>query len=257
MKPLSRPVVKLSLGFLCLLVLMAGTTAALGSRLPAGVVAFARGTENTLYVTLAALSIALVLGVSLGALAGLGSALGDALLSRAVELCGALPAVVLLAIVRASEPIPAGTGFVLTLGVLRGIEMARLLRGEVLRVSGQDFVMAARALGVGSVELFFRHLLPHALGPLLVSGAFTAAQVIGLDSALGMLGLGGTTTWGGLVAAAAVSGRPAAAIAPALGAALTTAALYVLGDAIDDARSARRRRAWPRDHGTKGLAAQA
>jgi oligopeptide transport system permease protein len=148
---------------------------------------------------------------------------------------------VLIALLRAAHPIPPGLGFVLALGVLRGVEMARLLRGEMLRVGEQEFVLAARALGVSGVERVRRHILPHALSPLLVSGAFCAAMVVGLDTALGLLGLGGASSFGALVGSRILSSQPAEAVLPALAAALTTAALYVLADALDDALSERRR----------------
>jgi len=146
--------------------------------------------------------IAVSLGLGFGALAGQGSPLPDALLARAVEVTGALPALIVLALVRASNAIPAWLGFVLVLSLLRSVEIARLVRGEVLRVGGTDYILAARALGASTRHVIRRHLFPHVLGPVLVSAAFTAASVVALEAALGFLGFGlsnDVASWGSLL----------------------------------------------------------
>ena len=234
---LDRPSVRVALGFLGLLALFGALSPWLGGKL--GLLASAA--RGTLLATAGVLGLALAIGLLLGTLAGVGPPLFDALLARSVELTGALPSIVLLALLRTAQPISPALGFVLALGVLRGVEMARLVRGEMLRVSGQEFVLAARALGASGLERVRAHILPHTLSPLLVSAAFCAAMVVGLDTALGLLGLGSTATFGELVGHAIQGSRPGAAVAPALAAALTTAATYLVAEALDDAQSERRR----------------
>ncbi len=204
------------------------------------------GARTVTLATLATLAIALVLGLLLGTLAGFGGSLADAVLARAVELSGALPTLVALAVVRTWHAIPAFVAFLLVIGALRGIELARLMRGEVLRVHGQDFVVAARALGVPPLRVLTRHVLPHALGPLLVSAALTAAHVVGLEAALSFVGLGlapELPSWGGVLGQIDGGLSASAVLLPALAIVATTAALYRVADALDDALSARRGRA--------------
>jgi peptide/nickel transport system permease protein len=199
------------------------------------------GARDVVVTTGAVLAIALGLGVAGGMLAGAISPLTDALLARAVELSGALPTLILLAVARVAEGRPDAVTFVAIVGLTRAIRVARLVRGEALRVSAQDYVVAARALGLPAARLLKTHILPHVLEPAWVTAAFTAAAVVGLQAALGFVGLGpwpAGASWGSLVGlhpGAAVSLGPAAAIV------LTTGALYVLGDALDSAQSKRHR----------------
>jgi peptide/nickel transport system permease protein len=128
------------------------------------------------------------------------------------------------------------TNLILVLGAIRGITMARLLRSEVLRVSQQDFVTAARALGLPARAVLGRHVLPHVLSPVLVSAAFTAAAVVALESALSFLGLGlpaGQASWGVLLGR--LTGP--AVIGPTLGILALSGALYALADGLDEALS--------------------
>jgi ABC-type dipeptide/oligopeptide/nickel transport system permease subunit len=217
--------------------------AAPGERALGGADVLARtihGARGALGTTLAVLLLALALGVPLGALAGR-SNLPDALLARAVELSSALPAVLLVAVLHAGWGAPRWIAFVLVVAALRAVSIARLVRGEVLRVSGTDFVLAAKALGVSPFRITTRHVLPHAWGPVLVSVAFSAAAVVALEAALSFLGLGAgesVPSWGALL------GRgPGAGISfllPALGTVVTTLCLYIVAEALDDRVSARR-----------------
>lgn len=201
------------------------------------------GTRTTMLTTLLVLALALFTGVPFGAAAAHGPELFDAMLTRTVELTGALPTVVLLAILHASRALPEWLAFVLVVSALRSVQIARLVRGEVLRVEGNDFILAARALGVPSLGILRRHVLPHVWGPVLVSAAFIGAAVVGLEAAMSFLGLGSADSmpsWGGLVGQAG-HGVRAAALVPALGCiALTASAWYALADALDDRISARR-----------------
>ena len=92
---------------------------------------------------------------------------------------------------------------VVALGLTGWTHPARLLRAELLRLRAQEHVAAARALGIGGVRLFLRHLLPHAAAPLLVFAAFGVAAAILAESSLSFLGLGveaTTPTWGSVAA---------------------------------------------------------
>jgi len=206
-----------------------------------------RAARNEVILVFAVVLIALLGGTLLGAFAGYASPFVDAILARLVELGGAMPTLVLLAIALGTHRLPPLLAFVLVLGLLRAIRTARLVRGEVLRVSGQEFVMAARALGTPPGRLLETQILPHALGPALVSAAFTGAAVVGLESALALAGLEspGFASWGTLLASGSSAG---VLLWPALAVLLTTGAFYGLAEACDEALSVRRRRAAEADH---------
>lgn len=202
------------------------------------------GARSVVLITLAVLAISLVLGLAGGALAGYGPPVADALLARVVELTGALPTLVVLAVVRAIEHVPSIVSFVLVVAVLRGVRIARLVRGEMLRVSAEDYVVAARALGAPGWRVAGRHVLPHVAGPVLVAVAFTAAGVVALEAGMSFVGLGlpaDVPSWGALLGRARELGAPA--LVPATAIVVTTAACWLVADALDDALAARRGRA--------------
>lgn len=199
------------------------------------------GVHGALLSAAAVLALALVLGVALGVAASYASPLADGVLARAVELTGAWPTFVVVAVAWAAEGHPDMTTFVIALGGLRAIRVARLLRGEVLRVSGEEFVVAARALGLPGTTVLRHHILPHALGPVLVSLAFTAAAVVGLEAALGYLGVempAPLPSWGALLAGGGATG---VVIWPALAIILTTGSLYLIAVGMEDALAGRER----------------
>lgn len=201
------------------------------------------GARTLMLSTLLVLLVALPVGVALGAWAGQGPSLVDSFLARCVELSGTLPTVVALALIHAAGVVPDFVGFIATLALLRTIEVARMVRGEVLRVGGNDFVLAARALGGSTLGVIRRHVLPHVFGPVLVSAAFTAAAIAALEATLSFLGLGlsaTTPSWGGLLGESNAGIRPVALLPATAALLVTTASWYVLADALDDWASARR-----------------
>ncbi len=202
------------------------------------------GARTALGSAVAVLLFALILGVPLGALAGGGSRGFDFLLTRAVELTGLLPTVIFLAVVQAAQLLPSTLGFVLVLGVHRAVRVARLLRGESLRLLSEPYVMAARALGARPSRVLWRHVVPHAVGPVLVSAAFTVASVVALEAAYSFLGLGNATglpSWGSLLSQVGAGAGATVLLPPAFCLLLTTVGLLLLADALDDAGTPRRR----------------
>lgn len=200
------------------------------------------GARSVVLTTLGVLALALFFGVPLGAFAGRDN-VADGLLSRLVELTGALPSLVLLAALHAGGITPSWGGVVLVLGALRAVEVARLVRGEVLRVSGTEFVLAARALGASGSGVVIRHVMPHVWGPVIVNAAFGATAVVSLEAALSFVGIGlpaDVPSWGQLLGQFSGGGLSASVLAPVIGIVVTTASLYVVADALDDHVSARR-----------------
>jgi len=198
------------------------------------------GARTLVTTTLGALLVALVVGVPLGAAAGRGN-VADALLSRTVEWTGAVPTVVAIAVLHASELVTSTWVVAIALGALRAAEVARLVRGEVLRVSGTDFVLAARALGASPIAVVRRHLAPHLFGPVLVSASLGAAAVVLVEAALSYLGLGvpgEVPSWGALLGRAGVA--PTGRLLPGLAIVITTACLAILAETLEDRLAARR-----------------
>ena len=200
------------------------------------------GAGISLLTIAGAVALVVPIGMLLGVLAGR-SRLADALLARLNELSSALPPLLIVGLLQAARLIPTATAIALVLGVARGIELGRLVRGEMLRVAGEDFVTAARALGLNSRQLWLRHVLPHSFGPVLVSGALTAAAAVALEAALGLFGLGSPSSWGGQIAFGLTRGSFADVLWPSLAAMATTGALYSLAESVTEGAHARRRHA--------------
>ena len=163
------------------------------------------GARVALGVGAIAVAIELLVGLLLGAAAGyLGGAV-DLAISRAIEAVLVLPTLlVVLAVAGTAGSLPvAAVGLVIGLTSWPGV--ARLVRGELLRIRELDFVGASRALGASPVHTVLRHVLPNARGPVLVAASFGLAGAILAESALSFLGFGvrpPTATWGELLAQA-------------------------------------------------------
>ncbi|HVS03385.1 MAG TPA: ABC transporter permease [Thermoanaerobaculia bacterium] len=160
------------------------------------------GGRVSLRVALLAVALALTLGVLIGAVAGLGPAVVDAVLMRGVDALMAFPRLFLVLAVAAlwrSGELAA----VVVLGGTGWMEVARLTRGEVLRLRGLDFVQAARAMGAPPWRIAFVHVLPLAVVPLFAHTALRVGDTILTESALSFLGFGvtpPTPSWGNLIA---------------------------------------------------------
>jgi peptide/nickel transport system permease protein len=163
------------------------------------------GSRVALAVGLIAVAIELALGLAVGAAAGYLGGGVDLVLSRAVEAVLVLPTLlVVLAVTGTVGALsPPAVGVVIGLCAWPGV--ARLVRGEILRIRELDYVLAARALGASPAGVVLRHVLPNALGPALVAAAFGLSGAILWESALSFLGFGvrpPTATWGELLAQA-------------------------------------------------------
>jgi peptide/nickel transport system permease protein len=178
-------------------------TDALGRDVAARVV---HGTRVSLAVGLLTTGFALSLGVPLGILAGYRGGATDAVVSRVLEAALCFPTLLLALALLSLGPLRAVSDVVrvsLVLGATGWIPVARYLRAEFLRLHRSPMVLAARALGAGHLRVVVRHILPSALAPVLVTGAFTVGAAIGIEAALSFLGLGvrpPVPTWGGLLA---------------------------------------------------------
>ena len=156
----------------------------------------------SLGIGLVASSLALVLGLAVGGVAGAAGGAVDLVLSLVMEIVLCFPTLFfVLALVAILEP-SAGT-IVLAIGLTSWPNEARYARAEILKARRLDYVRASRAAGSSPAGTFFRHLLPAALPPVLVSATFGVASAILAESALSFLGIGVPSpqpSWGGILA---------------------------------------------------------
>lgn len=218
-------------GLLGVAIVGASLAPALGA--PAALVDWLVGARLALVATLVVASLAFTGGVTLGATAALGPSWLATGTTRALEVLGALPTVIVAVVVRSLAPSDFAV-FVIVLGGLRALATARAIRSAVIGLEAEDFVLAARAMGSGPVRLFRRHLFPHVVGQALSSAALSGAAVVALDAALSFLGLAsGAHTWGEQIAEAARQKPFGLALFPLLGLAFVVAALHTIADALE------------------------
>jgi peptide/nickel transport system permease protein len=159
------------------------------------------GGRVSLSVGLVSTVFLVLIGTIMGALAGYFGGKTDIFISRIIEIFQCFPAIFLIMIVVAFLG-PSIMNIMILLGVTRWTGVARLVRGEFLRLRGQDFVVASEALGVPQRRTIFRHILPNAMGPVLVAATFSVASGILTESALSFLGFGvklPIPSWGSLL----------------------------------------------------------
>ena len=207
------------------------------------------GGRTSLQVGVAATAVSVVIGTLYGAVAGYYGGRVDELLMRVVDFLYGVPYMFLVILVMLlfsdtarGEPLPV---FV-ALGLVQWLTMARIVRGQVLALREREFVLAARAAGAGDARILARHLLPNALGPVVVYGTLTVPGVILLESFLSFLGLGVSLSWGQLVAEGVAVVNPIRSpwwllAFPSAFLAATLLALNFLGDALRDALDPRSR----------------
>lgn len=197
------------------------------------------GARVSLTVGFTATAIALLIGSFLGALAGYYGGAVDWVVSRLIEVVLCFPFLLLvLAIVALFRP--SFITIMIALGLTSWTTEARFIRGEFLRIREMEFAQAARASGARDSRIIFRHLLPNALAPVLVSASFGVASAILIESALSFLGMGvppPTASWGNMLYSAEQYLEYAWWLALFPGAAIfvTVAAFNIVGDRIRDA----------------------
>lgn len=159
------------------------------------------GGRISLSVGLVAATFIVVLGTIIGSIAGYFGGWTDIVISRIIEIFQCFP-VLFFALIIVAFLGPGIFNIMVVLGLLRWTTTARLARGEFIRLRGQEFVVASEALGVSHGRTIFRHVLPNALGPILVSFTFMVAFGILVESTLSFLGFGiqlPIPSWGSLL----------------------------------------------------------
>lgn len=221
-----------------------------------------QGGRISLLVGIISTLVSLIVGVSYGAIAGFLGGRIDNLMMRIVDILYAIPyiliVVVLLAVfggtnspewikwltkligAEGNQGISQILLLFFALGLVSWLTMARVVRGQILSLKNEDFVLAARASGVSNVGIIFRHLIPNALGPVIVYATLTVPSVMLAEAFLSFLGLGVQApyaSWGSLASAGIknIAIFPWQLIFPGLTMALTLFSLNFLGDGLRDA----------------------
>ena len=201
------------------------------------------GGRISLAVGFVATAVALLIGVTWGAIAGFVGGRTDAVMMRLVDILYALPFmifIVLLTVVFGRNMLL----LFLAIGAVEWLTMARIMRGQVQALRQQEFVEAAISLGLSPSALIRRHLVPNALGPIIVYTTLTIPSVMLLEAFLSFLGLGiqpPQTSWGLLISygAETMEEYPWLLIFPGLALTLTLFSLNFLGDGLRDALDVR------------------
>jgi peptide/nickel transport system permease protein len=187
--------------------------------------------------------LAAILGTGLGSLVG--STAGfyggwiDNVLMRCTDVAYAIPSLPLL-IVLSSFTQAAVSSMVIIIGFLSWMATARVVRGQVLSIKEMEYTEAARSMGATNLRIIARHILPNAVGPIIVGATLGVGNAIIIESSLSFLGLGvqpPTPTWGNMLmdSQATMASKPWLTIFPGLAILLTVLSVNFIGDGLNDA----------------------
>ncbi len=200
------------------------------------------GSRVSLIVGVCAAATSVLLGITIGALAGFYGGAIDAVLSRLTELFQVIPRFVLALLVVALF----GTGLwklVIVIGILSWPQTARIVRGQFMALRGAAYVDAARVLGLRNARIIFSEILPNVLAPIVVIGSVDIATAILLEASLGFFGLSDPNliSWGGMLNNAQAHLREAWWMSVFPGAAISWAVLgfNLVGDGLNEAANPR------------------
>ncbi len=212
------------------------------------------GARVSMVVGLIPTIIILIVGVTVGLVAGYAGGWVDNLLMRLADVLYAFPDllffIIAMAALRETALGQALNGLLLlfvSLSIISWVGLARLVRGQVLSLKQKEFVEAGRMIGASDTRIMFRHLLPNSLGPIIISTAFRIPGLIITEAVLGYLGLGlrpatdpsapFITSWGALLldGQSAINAQPWLLLTPAICVAVVVLAFNYLGDGLRDA----------------------
>jgi peptide/nickel transport system permease protein len=197
------------------------------------------GSRVSLLVGLGAVGMGMLIGVTLGLLAGYYGGWVDVAVSRFIDIFLAIPGILLALAIMAVLP-PSVFSIIIAIGITDWTRFARVTRGETLALKARDFVEGARALGAKDSRILFSHVLRNMLAPVIVIATFSMATAILVEASLSFLGIGvppPTPTWGGMLADAKgfMRDAPWASIFPGVAIMFVILGFNFLGDGIRDA----------------------
>jgi peptide/nickel transport system permease protein len=202
------------------------------------------GIRISLAIGFVAVFISLIIGVSLGAIAGYFGGKVDAAIMWLINVTWSIPTLLLVIAIT----LALGKGFwqvFIAVGLTMWVEVARVVRGQVMGVKQMQYVTAARALGYTDFRIILKHILPNAMAPVIIISAANFAGAILIESGLSFLGIGAqppTPSWGGIIKdhySYIILGKPFLAIIPGLAIMSLVTAFMLIGNALRDALDVR------------------
>ncbi|QAA81651.1 ABC transporter permease [Aequorivita sp. H23M31] len=202
------------------------------------------GIRISLAIGFVAVFISLVIGISLGAIAGYYGGKIDAAIMWLINVTWSIPTLLLVIAIT----LALGKGFwqvFIAVGLTMWVEVARVVRGQVLGVKQMQYVTAARALGYRDYRIILRHILPNSMAPVIIISAANFASAILIESGLSFLGIGAQPpipSWGGIIKdhyAYIILGKPYLALIPGLAIMSLVTAFMLIGNALRDAMDVR------------------
>jgi oligopeptide transport system permease protein len=198
------------------------------------------GARASVTVGVLTTAIVVVLGTLVGAVAGYYGGWTDTLLSRLTDIFFAIPLVLAAIVIMSLTENRTSLTVALVLASFGWTSIARITRGTVMSVKNNEFVLAARSLGMGRAAILFRHVLPNAAAPIIVYATVALGTFIVAEATLSFLGIGlppSIVSWGGDVSQAqgAIRTNPEILFYPAGALALTVLGFIMMGDVVRDA----------------------
>ena len=197
------------------------------------------GSRISLMVGFLATTVALLIGVVWGTVAGFSGGKVDTVMMRIVDVLYGIPFIIFVILLM----VIFGRNLILlfmAIGAVEWLTMARIVRSQVMSLSKQEFILAAEAMGVSKIGIIFNHLIPNAIGPVLVYATLTVRQIMLLEAFLSFLGLGvqaPLSSWGLLIRDGAITMEEYwwLLIFPSIAFSLTLFSLNFIGDGLRDA----------------------
>jgi peptide/nickel transport system permease protein len=202
------------------------------------------GIRISLAIGFVAVFISLIIGITLGAIAGYFGGKIDAAIMWIINVTWSIPTLLLVIAIT----LALGKGFwqvFIAVGLTMWVEVARVVRGQVMGVKQMQYVTAARALGFNDFRIITKHIIPNAMAPVIIISAANFAGAILIESGLSFLGIGAQPpmpSWGGIIKdhyAYIILGKPYLAIIPGLAIMSLVTAFMLIGNALRDALDVR------------------
>ncbi|MEM0519514.1 ABC transporter permease [Aequorivita flava] len=202
------------------------------------------GIRISLAIGFVAVFISLVIGITMGAIAGYYGGRVDAAIMWLINVTWSIPTLLLVIAIT----LALGKGFwqvFIAVGLTMWVEVARVVRGQVMGVKQMQYVTAARALGFNDFRIIVKHILPNSMAPVIIISAANFAGAILIESGLSFLGIGAQPpmpSWGGIIKdhyAYIILGKPYLALIPGLAIMSLVTAFMLIGNALRDAMDVR------------------
>jgi oligopeptide transport system permease protein len=205
------------------------------------------GARISLTVAFVATIVNLIIGVTYGAISGLEGGTADDIMMRIVDVINSIPLVLYVILLMVLIDNRGLWTIIITLGSVYWVGMARLVRGQVLGLKEQEYVLAARTIGVSKAKIISKHLIPNAMGPIIVSMTMMIPSAVFTEAFLSFIGLGVSApmaSWGTLAndALSGLSTYPYQLFTPSLAIAFTMLSFNFLGDGLRSALDPRLRK---------------